>query len=1004
MPETSLSSAQLSQAARLDGSLAFGLVFDETQQLIISDTAKSSLSGLIKAMEDVGGVGKALAALSRLGEKLSDAVELEKSNKILTGDTATAQFTEEKVQESLISQAGAVKAETNEVSNAATSATSAASAALDDATAARNAAQAVVNALPSGAPQAEKDLAALRLAQAQELLGLATATKAAAVQVKSAAEENVLAAVALEAGNSVEGRAKATAAAALAENAVGSSEAVVVATTAALSVAQGRYDDAEVALNADPTNQSLQANRDARESHRDGLASLLELAEQVKVVADRGVTASQEEDKDVGNHPVISTLALANSPIGRIDSLAEVAADDPVQKLETLRFGDPGAVGSGQYSMAFWGDENTGYWTLMDEEGAGVIVDVEGRVDQMDGSTAGWQFPSTSSFLLPDGTKITVVPEYVDVTRADGTKLEEFVTTSVLVFRGSKLAEYSWNPEESSSGSTVEAYWDSQEINRGGKNLDELQNDGHIFTPDSTTIGLDTMYDVARWETGGQRIAQNTGENSERERVAVDPSTGSREEVNREVAVSSGVVDVEGELMSFLLLNDFDSRTIDADGDGQLDTKDLVTITNFIINLLSQYGNTFQAILDGTQAGVDNLRELTLYLERLMDRVNEEQGDRDQLNAEELADLNFLRQRLQEASLEPAPRANPEPLSVSSTATGEATGGAVEAPLPESLESIVAQARDGGATPGELAERLLAALADLGIGSSQENPGALAEQLEAQLRALAEGAEGAVLGELTALLERISGGADFVNILVQKLVGVVSPADVSAVSQGGSNALRPGNLAAAAAGNDSLPSAGAALRRASRVLSGFQGLGSTSALLKDVVPAKEQNEPARAPAPQVSSAPIAMGASGIAPAGVQGSSAPIFLAQGGSGEALKEAISNLRTDPEQLARAERQINEARKSQASLLGRAENLHNQAKETVTRFFTVLSENSLLKEIVYDDDLSEAENAMFMEKMNALYRNWGIEWGSSEEGSLQSPEVAAQLVSRAIRSGML
>ena len=106
MPETSLSSAQLSQAARLDGSLAFGLVFDETQQLIISDTAKSSLSGLIKAMEDVGGVGKALAALSRLGEKLSDAVELEKSNKILTGDTATAQFTEEKVQESLISQAG----------------------------------------------------------------------------------------------------------------------------------------------------------------------------------------------------------------------------------------------------------------------------------------------------------------------------------------------------------------------------------------------------------------------------------------------------------------------------------------------------------------------------------------------------------------------------------------------------------------------------------------------------------------------------------------------------------------------------------------------------------------------------------------------------------------------------------------------------------------------------------------------------------------------------------
>jgi hypothetical protein len=44
------------------------------------------------------------------------------------------------------------------------------------------------------------------------------------------------------------------------------------------------------------------------------------------------------------------------------------------------------------------------------------------------------------------------------------------------------------------------------------------------------------------------------------------------------------------------------------------------------------------------------------------------------------------------------------------------------------------------------------------------------------------------------------------------------------------------------------------------------------------------------------------------------------------------------------------------------------------------------------------------MFIGKMNDLYRSWGIEWGGSEDGGPRTPEVEAQLVNKAVSSGMM
>ena len=138
-----------------------------------------------------------------------------------------------------------------------------------------------------------------------------------------------------------------------------------------------------------------------------------------------------------------------------------------------------------------------------------------------------------------------------------------------------------------------------------------------------------------------------------------------------------------------------------------------------------------------------------------------------------------------------------------------------------------------------------------------------------------------------------------------------------------------------------------------------------------------------------------------------GGGSSLFGGLGGillGGGDVREILGNLKTDAEVLEQVQRNLDAATRSQGELLGQAENVFVRAQEAVERFFLLISDNQLLREIVFAEDLSEADSEVFMEKMNALYRNWGIEWGSTDEGGPRTPEVEAQLVNKAISSGMM
>jgi hypothetical protein len=215
------------------------------------------------------------------------------------------------------------------------------------------------------------------------------------------------------------------------------------------------------------------------------------------------------------------------------------------------------------------------------------------------------------------------------------------------------------------------------------------------------------------------------------------------------------------------------------------------------------------------------------------------------------------------------------------------------------------------------------------------------------------------------------------------------PALVTAISEGKGAAG-----AGEAAQNSDADISGNALRRAGRLISGFSLNPRAESL-------------AQAFKEQPSEAAGVSGAAGAPPAAIGGPGPGSFASPGdiffGSSDIL-EIIENLETDEELLERVRRNLDAATRSQGELLGQAENVFVMARETVEKFFSLVSDSQLLQEVVFADDLSEVDKEMFIGKMNDLYRSWGIEWGGSEDGGPRTPEVEAQLVNKAVSSGMM
>ncbi|MDF2377658.1 MAG: hypothetical protein P1U81_15575, partial [Verrucomicrobiales bacterium] len=320
---------------------------------------------------------------------------------------------------------------------------------------------------------------------------------------------------------------------------------------------------------------------------------------------------------------------------------------------------------------------------------------------------------------------------------------------------------------------------------------------------------------------------------------------------------------------------------------------------------------------------------------------------------------------------------------------GNAVRGAMAGQIADLLESRLGGALSPG-TVGELAGQISGILAmaaldgDISMGSLSGKVAGLLGSVAGEA-GLTGDAVAATSREAAAFLPRILAAGALPN---GGLVAFI-PALVTAISEG-KGAAGAGEVAQNTDGDISVN----ALRRAGRLISGFSLNPRAESLAQAF---KEQPSEAAGVSGGAGAPPAAIGGPDPGPVASPGD---IFF---GSSDIL-EIIENLETDEELLERVRRNLDAATQSQRELLGQAENVFVMARETVEKFFSLVSDSQLLQEVVFADDLSEVDKEMFIGKMNDLYRSWGIEWGGSEDGGPRTPEVEAQLVNKAVSSGMM
>ena len=945
-----ISSSDYFRVAQLDGALAFNSVLSETRELV-SNSAMSGLRGLRESM----GTGTEITELSRrldeVKSSLDAAVRAENNNRFSPAGQGVTLAVANAVDTSLRSQTGGV---------------------LDSA----NGAVDLANDADNGG--------------------------SAAARAKEAAALNKQAADNLAAGDSEAGRSGATSAVLEAGLAVAAAREEVAAATELRDEARDRLGDLnadlEAARNAVPQNPGLIASLT---EDRDAALVSLNAAEQAVTSAQSVMAAAQAVEGSAQN-----TLALANAPISLIDSENPTVFD----------------LDNG-YAVAIWGD--SGFWTLTDANGEGIVVSPDGQVDPLDGSGEGWQFSNTSTFVLPDGAKITVTPGS---------------SASLQVTRGNALLEVG-NLAPGANPSV-------NGPRKGGRAADGQQNDGHIFTTPGSS---------SQWKSGSSLL----GSAGNREQVATDPIENELRLDSLDVELPEGMIDYLGRI-------GFDLGANDYDGDGKLNAQELARVVEFLVGAAESISDAHRRVLAATAEGVAALFELNLFLEGLMRDVDESQRERRNLSAEEAAVADSIIESLNAAF---AGLGTIQPPSFPPPSSPSGNRAAV---LPPELATIIEEA--SGLGSAEVASRLVSALGQSGARPVTETA-LLAEQIAARLTGLAKGGleageSGNLIGELAVLLSRAAGSGELGNavrgamtgqiagLLEARLGGALSPGtvgelagqisgllalaaldgDISMASLSGkiaglldlvageagltgdavaatsreAAAFLPRILAAGALPNGGLIAlvtaipegkgaagageagqssdgdiSGNALRRAGRLISGFSLNPRAESL---ALAFKGQ------PSEGVGAAGAALAASGGP--GPFVNPGDIFF---GSSDIL-EIIENLETDEELLERVRRNLDAATRSQGELLGQAENVFVMARETVEKFFSLVSDNQLLQEVVFADDLSEVDKEMFVGKMNDLYRSWGIEWGGSDDGGPRTPEVEAQLVNKAVSSGMM
>jgi hypothetical protein len=110
--------------------------------------------------------------------------------------------------------------------------------------------------------------------------------------------------------------------------------------------------------------------------------------------------------------------------------------------------------------------------------------------------------------------------------------------------------------------------------------------------------------------------------------------------------------------------------------------------------------------------------------------------------------------------------------------------------------------------------------------------------------------------------------------------------------------------------------------------------------------------------------------------------------------------SNFYTDPELLKQLRANLERAEQTYRDQLERATVLFGESQQTVQKFVSLIQQDEVVQELIQSDELSDEQQNLFADKMRDLRQDLGIEWGGND----QTPASQSDLVSRAVRSGMM
>lgn len=303
-------------------------------------------------------------------------------------------------------------------------------------------------------------------------------------------------------------------------------------------------------------------------------------------VRNQAAAIQQKNDTLKTLNNLLSEAGVKQSEASTIEQTDQLSATEANGKI-TIKISD-------EYTLEVPKPNTDQSWTLTDKEGNKVKIWGDPHVDENADGKTDWDFKQGSTFLLADGTKISVG------TAPFGNGMT--VTSSLTITRGDEAITVSGIDKN-----TVN-YTDS---NTGGRALDAKTNDGYIFKEGSG---------VNKWTTADSQGNQTTIGKGQNQAMGAAKTY--------ELAVEANDVEMSQAMKDFLAANPQIPYT-DSDGDGKLTASEYKTLMDnltrerdsltsssqlemtMLQSTMGKYNQTFEALSNFTSKYFQSMQTIT---------------------------------------------------------------------------------------------------------------------------------------------------------------------------------------------------------------------------------------------------------------------------------------------------------------------------------------------------------------------------------------------------------